>query len=87
MNLFKNIKNSIQNKIRLKKFKNAMKAKVETELLSSPSKQEEVSKQINCLIHGHKWKTEPIDELAKPIHKRTYCTKCGVYYHEHKYHK
>ena len=47
------------------------------------------TKEMDCIVNGHKWTSnfDPKKEISKPITKRVYCKHCGVYYHEHVYHK
>lgn len=66
--------------LRVKKIRNEARCKAILELDSSPFKQLLVLQRIDCLIYGHKWSTEPQNELNKPINERTYCTHCGKYY-------
>lgn len=46
-------------------------------------------REIECIIYGHNWTSTfmPKEELQKPIKDRVYCKRCGVYYHDHKYHE
>ena len=46
-------------------------------------KNKNLTNEIRCLIHGHEWTTNfnKETELKKPISRRTYCKRCGVYYH------
>lgn len=88
MSIIKRIKNKFDSYKRLKRFQNNVKRTTELELLSSPKRQKEVLIRVQCLIHGHKWRTEPnSDELNIPITKRTYCERCGKYYAEELYKK
>lgn len=45
-------------------------------------------KRLLCLLFRHKWVSEfnPKAEIRKPLNKRVYCKKCGIYYHKHEYH-
>jgi len=56
-------------------------------LVTSPNKFNQVSKEIDCLIKGHKWNHpfDPKGKMDKTFKERLYCTHCGVYFHEHKY--
>lgn len=58
-------------------------------MFSSPKKYNQVKKDIDCVIYGHKWASDfdPKKELSKPLNKRVYCKKCGIYYHKHEYHE
>lgn len=58
-------------------------------MFNDPTAYAQAAKEINCIIDGHKWSSDfdPKKEIVKTFNKRVYCTKCGVYYHTHKYHK
>lgn len=57
-------------------------------LFNDAKKYSHVLHEIDCLIFGHRWKTDfdPKKELSKPLNKRVYCKRCGIYYHKHEYH-
>lgn len=59
------------------------------EVILTPYGYEQKSKQIDCVIHGHRWTStfDPNSEIKKPLKERVYCKHCGVYYHEPKYHE
>jgi hypothetical protein len=47
-------------------------------------------KECICIFAGHKWEivySQRYDKTGaeKTIAQRTYCSRCGVKYHEHKY--
>ena len=68
-----------------------MRREAQTELseqmFNDPEVYKRKAQEINCIISGHKWSTDfdPVKELGKPLHKRAYCKRCGVYYHTHNY--
>lgn len=84
MNIFKNI----YHKWRLRKLQDAAQQEALGNIFYSPKKYSQIKKEIDCLIYGHKWKSEfdPKKKLELPLKNRVYCEHCGVYHHEHKYH-
>ena len=52
------------------------------------NKLKRIIKSMYCMIFGHKWQSifNAKGRIDKPIEGRTFCTRCGVYYHKHKYH-
>lgn len=83
-----NIIKSIYQKWRLRKLQDAAQQEALGNMFNSPKKYSQLKKEIDCLIYGHKWKSDfnPTSELNKPTRKRVYCEHCGVYYHENQYH-
>lgn len=57
-------------------------------MFNNPEVYARAAKDINCIIDGHEWVSEfdPKAEIRKPLNKRVYCKKCGIYYHKHEYH-
>lgn len=84
-----NLINKIKHKMHLYKVRKEAQDELEEKLFSSPKTYEQKMNELYCLIHGHKWSSEfnPKNEITKPLADRVYCTRCGVYWHKHKYHK
>lgn len=58
-------------------------------ILKANSLEMEVLSSIPCYLEGnHEWISDfsPKDEITKPINKRVYCKRCGIYYNSAKYH-
>lgn len=85
MNLIK----SIYYKWHSHQMRKAAQNELSEKMFEDPKAYEQAAKDINCIIDGHEWDSEfdPKAEIRKPLDKRVYCKKCGVYYHKHEYHK
>jgi hypothetical protein len=64
-----------------------MKERAYEQFLFSPKKFSQVNVEIDCLLDCHMWSTtfDPNKPLDKKTAERTFCKRCGVYYHIHKY--
>lgn len=75
--------------LRVREIRRQAREEAYLKLCCSPSHLKQVRKELDCLIYGHKWTSDfqPKGKIDKPQKDRTYCSRCGVYYHEHKYKK
>lgn len=71
--------------LRIRELRKRLHNLAHLEFCKFPYTERQMVKRIDCIIYGHKWATEPQNELSKPIRQRTYCKKCGKYYSEEIY--
>lgn len=84
MNIIKNV----FYKWRRYKMRKEAQTELAEKMFNDPEAYARAAKDINCIIDGHEWVSEfdPKAEMRKPLNKRVYCKKCGIYYHKHEYH-